>query len=257
MAVPTAGRSKRVVRRRIGSDQQDLFRFERALTRSGFPTVVGIDEAGRGACAGPLVVGAVVLSTKANGKHPKIDELGDSKMLTALARERVYTRIVQAAAAWSVVVIEAEEVDRIGLHRANIEGMRRALARVETTPDYVLSDGFAVPGTAAPNLGIWKGDQVAACVAAAGIIAKVTRDRIMTSLHTLWPEYGFDLHKGYATASHLSALAAFGPSTVHRQSFAPVRRAANRPSAQLETGSGHDLTTGDEIVGRDSMKGQA
>ena len=191
---------QRAVRRRVTGGDQSLFRYERALQRSGFLAIAGVDEAGRGACAGPLVVGAAVLDVTSRKVANSLAELGDSKQLTAATRDRVYDRITTHALAWSTVVVPAEEVDRIGLHVANIEGMRRALARLNTDFDYVLSDGFAVPGLATPNLGVWKGDQVCGCVAAAGVLAKVTRDRIMIDLDTRWPQYGFGIHKGYVTS---------------------------------------------------------
>lgn len=219
---------QRAVRRRVVGGDQPLFRYERALQRSGFLTIAGVDEAGRGACAGPLVIGAAVLDVTSRKVASSLAELGDSKQLTAATRDRVYDRITTHALAWSTVVVPADEVDRIGLHVANIEGMRRALARLNTDFDYVLSDGFAVPGLATPNLGVWKGDQVCGCVAAAGVLAKVTRDRIMIDLDSRWPQYGFAIHKGYVTSMHRDALAQFGPSPVHRQSFAPVRQAAKR-----------------------------
>ncbi|MEI6621867.1 MAG: ribonuclease HII [Actinomycetes bacterium] len=234
------------VRRRVSADSDDLFRFERALARSGFCAVAGVDEAGRGACAGPLVVAAAVLSV-GTGSTPRIPELADSKLLTASARERVYGSVVAAAAAWSAVVIDSDEIDRIGLQRANIEGMRRALARLRVRPDYVLSDGFPVPGTAAPALGMWKGDRVAACVAAAGVLAKVTRDRIMTDFGEQWPQFGFGVHKGYATLSHRAALLEYGPSPVHRSSFEPVRRAADAVGLRAAASSGHDGIVGGRV----------
>ncbi len=207
-----------------GGDES-LFRYERALQRSGFAVIAGVDEAGRGACAGPLVIGAVVLDLTSRKLSGTLAELGDSKQLSAATRERVYDRITAHALNWATVVVPADEVDRIGLQVANIEGMRRALARLEVDLDYVLSDGFAVPGLAMPNLGVWKGDQVCGCVAAAGVVAKVTRDRIMAELHKQWPQYGFAVHKGYVTSMHREALAEFGPSPQHRESFAPVRAA--------------------------------
>ncbi len=221
----------RAPRRRVTSDGSDTYRHERALARAGFTTVAGVDEAGRGACAGPLVVAAVILGSRA-GHYPRIEELTDSKLLSAPARERVYDRVVERAAAWSVVVIDAPEIDRIGLHVANIEGMRRALARTNATADYVLSDGYPVPGIPAPSLGMWKGDRVSASVAAAGVIAKVTRDRIMVTLHERRPEYGFDVHKGYVTSDHRQALGNHGPCDEHRFCFEPVRLAASVPPSR-------------------------
>jgi len=132
-------------------------------------------------------------------------------------------------------VIEPEEIDRLGLHVCNVAGMRRALAGLAASPGYVLTDGFEVPGLAVPALAMWKGDQVAACVAAASIVAKVTRDRIMTSLHAEYPAYGFARHKGYSTPSHMAALDACGASPVHRRSFVNVssRMDGTRPAAGI------------------------
>jgi ribonuclease HII len=199
-----------------------LYGYERALARRGLTPVAGADEAGRGACAGPLVVAAVVLPTGARGQVP---ELADSKLLTPLARERVYAQVVRRAAAWSAVVIPPQEIDRIGLHVANITGMRRALAQLSVTPSYVLTDGFPVPGLDVPGLAVWKGDRVAACIAAASVVAKVTRDRLMVALHEQFPAYEFATHKGYCTPEHQAALLANGPCPEHRFTYVNVRGA--------------------------------
>lgn len=193
--------------------------YERVLIRAGLGPVAGIDEAGRGACAGPLVVAAVALD---RCDTETVSGIADSKALTARAREAAYRKIVQSALAWHVVVIEPGEIDRLGLHVCNVAGMRRALAGLAVSPGYVLTDGFEVPGLAVPALAMWKGDQVAACVAAASIVAKVTRDKIMSSLHARYPEYGFARHKGYSTPSHMAALDSCGVSPVHRRSFVNV-----------------------------------
>lgn len=198
-----------------------IYAYERVLARAGFAPVAGADEAGRGACAGPLVVGAAVL---ADGKRGRIPGLADSKLLTPAARDRVYDEVIARALAWSVIIVEPGEVDRIGLHRCNIEAMRRALARLDVTPSYVLTDGFPVAGLGVPGLAMWKGDQVAACIAAASVIAKVTRDRMMVRLHERWPQYGFDEHKGYVTTEHQRALKMFGASPIHRRSYVNVAR---------------------------------
>jgi ribonuclease HII len=199
-----------------------LYGYERALARRGLTPVAGADEAGRGACAGPLVVAAVVLPTGGRGQVP---ELADSKLLTPLARERVYAQVVRRAAAWSAVVIPPQEIDRIGLHVANITGMRRALAQLSVTPSYVLTDGFPVPGLDVPGLAVWKGDRVAACIAAASVVAKVTRDRLMVALHEQFPAYEFATHKGYCTPEHQAALLANGPCPEHRFTYVNVRGA--------------------------------
>ena len=138
-----------------------------------------MDEAGRGACAGPLVAGAAILPP---GKAGIVPGLADSKLLTETARERCYAQIVRRALAWSVVVIESDECDRLGMHVANVEALRRAVALLDVRPAYVLTDGFPVDGLGVPGLAMWKGDRVAACIAAASVLAKVTRDRIMCEM---------------------------------------------------------------------------
>ena len=200
-----------------------LYGYERALRRAGLDPVAGVDEAGRGACAGPLVAGAVVLPP---GRAGIVPGLADSKLLTEKARERVYVQVLRRALAWSVVVVSHEECDRLGMHVANVEALRRAVARLEVRPSYVLTDGFPVDGLEVPGLAVWKGDRVAACIAAASVIAKVTRDRIMTELDSDWPAYEFAVHKGYITDAHSAALDRHGPSPVHRMRFVNVRRAA-------------------------------
>jgi ribonuclease HII len=206
-----------VVRREGG-----MYAFERAIRRRGFELVAGADEAGRGACAGPLVVAAAILPATKRGEVPG---LADSKLLTPAARERVYDEVVARALAYSVVIIPAEEVDLRGLHVCNLSGMRRALAALSPGPEYVLTDGFAVAGLGVPGLGVWKGDRVAACVAAASVLAKVTRDRIMVTMDAEFPCYGFADHKGYVTEEHSVALHQHGPCVQHRFSYANVAAA--------------------------------
>jgi ribonuclease HII len=212
-----------VVRREAG-----IYSLERALQRRGFANVAGADEAGRGACAGPLVVAAAILPATRRGEVP---ELTDSKLLTALARERVYAQVVARALAYAIVVIPPEDVDLRGLHVCNLTGMRRALAALSHRPDYVLTDGFRVDGLGVPALGVWKGDQVAACVAAASVLAKVTRDRLMVELDKDFPQYGFAEHKGYVTDEHSEALHHHGPCVHHRYSYANVAAAGPEMTA--------------------------
>ncbi len=200
-----------------------LYGYERALKRVGLDPVAGADEAGRGACAGPLVAGAVILS---DAKSKQITDLRDSKLLSARQRDRAYQEITTKALAWSVVVIEPGDCDRMGMHVANVEALRRALLRLDLAPTYVLTDGFSVDGLGVPGLAVWKGDRVAACVAAASIIAKVTRDRIMVELDERHPEYGFKIHKGYCTELHQEQLDRYGPSATHRMRFVNVSRTA-------------------------------
>jgi ribonuclease HII len=200
-----------------------LYGYERALRRAGIDPIAGVDEAGRGACAGPLVAGAAILPA---GKAGIVPGLADSKLLTERARERCYDQIVRRALAWSVVVIESDECDRLGMHVANVEALRRAVALLELPPAYVLTDGFPVDGLGVPGLAVWKGDRVAACISAASVLAKVTRDRIMVGLDAEWPAYDFKTHKGYITDVHTAALTEHGPAPVHRWRFVNVRRAA-------------------------------
>ncbi|GIL26131.1 ribonuclease HII [Actinocatenispora comari] len=209
-----------VIRRGSG-----MYGLEQALRRRGFARIAGADEAGRGACAGPLVVAAAVLPA---GKRGEIPGLADSKLLTAAARERVYDEVVARADAYEIVVIGPTEVDTRGLHVCNVAGMRRAFARLAPAPDYVLTDGFPVDGVGVPGLAVWKGDRVAACVAAASVLAKVTRDRMMTELAQRWPQYGFAEHKGYVTPVHSAALEQHGPCPEHRFSYVNVAAVADR-----------------------------
>ncbi len=206
-----------VVRRDAG-----LYGYERALRRAGLGPVAGADEAGRGACAGPLVAAAVVLP---DSPGRLIQGLKDSKLLSAAQRERAYAEIIAKAEAWSVVALGPGECDRLGMHVANIQALRRALMRLEVPPRYVLTDGFPVDGLGVPGLAVWKGDRVAACVAAASVIAKVTRDRIMTQLAETYPHYAFEIHKGYCTPLHQSHLDEHGPCPEHRMRFDNVVRA--------------------------------
>jgi ribonuclease HII len=206
-----------------------LYGYERALRRAGLDPVAGVDEAGRGACAGPLVAAAAILP---EGKAGLVPELADSKLLTAKARERCYAQVTRRALAWSVVVVDSGECDRLGMHVANVAALRRALARLEVSPAYVLTDGFPVDGLGAPGLAVWKGDRVAACISAASVLAKVTRDRIMVALDRDHPAYDFKTHKGYCTEAHDAALLEHGPCSQHRRRFVNVRRAAGASSAE-------------------------
>ncbi|HYT11086.1 MAG TPA: ribonuclease HII, partial [Mycobacteriales bacterium] len=161
-------------------------------------------------------------------RRGQVPDLNDSKLLPPAVREEVYAEVVARAVAWSVVVIPAPEVDARGLHVCNLEGMRRAVARLDPAPAYALIDGFPVRGLPVPALAVPKGDATVACIAAASVIAKVTRDRIMVGLHQRWPEYDFATHKGYVTPGHAAALIRHGPCAEHRFSYVNVRRVGGR-----------------------------
>ncbi|WP_392508438.1 ribonuclease HII [Naumannella halotolerans] len=238
----SAGRSERLAGQRPWLVRRDsgLYGYERALGRAGLAPVAGADEAGRGACAGPLVAAAVILSPD---RSRQITGLKDSKLMTAKARDRAYDEIRSKALDWSVVAVGSAECDRLGMHVANIQALRRAVLRLECRPEFVITDGFGVDGIGAPGLAMWKGDRVAACVAAASVIAKVTRDRIMTELAQTYPAYGFEVHKGYCTAEHQAALDRVGPCVEHRRRFdnvvAAERATQSRPAVDR---TGHDET---------------
>src|ERR1700755_1741048 len=217
MAPPCPPRT--VIRKSSG-----LRTLESALHRSGLGPVAGVDEVGRGACAGPLVVAACVLGP---GRLETLSALDDSKKLTEKERERLFPLIRRYALAYHVVFIPSVEVDRRGVHVANIEGMRRAGAGPPVRPGYVLSDGFRVPGLPMPSLPVVGGDAAAACIAAASVLAKVSRDRLMVAMDADHPGYGFADHKGYGTPAHSLALTRLGPCAEHRYSFINVRRVAS------------------------------
>ena len=177
--------------------------IESKLLENGISRIAGVDEAGRGACAGPLVIAAVILKDLTSNIWSGIR---DSKELSAAQREEQFKLIVNGALEYSIIEIEAKEIDAIGLQRANIEGMRRAVLALGTDIEYVLTDGYSVPGLSIPNLAVVKGDQVALTISAASILAKVHRDKVMISLEEKYPGYGLSDHKGYGTKSHQLAM---------------------------------------------------
>ena len=188
--------------------------LENALRRVGFVHVAGVDEVGRGCLAGPVVAAAVVLDPD---KH--IPGVCDSKLVPSLERERIFERIVRHAVAWAVAGAEPVEIDTINIHQASLQAMRRAVLALAPLPDIVLVDAFRVPDLPMAQRGVRHGDRRCSAIAAASIVAKVTRDRQMRELHGRDPRYGFDRHKGYATADHLDAVARYGYSEAHRRSF--------------------------------------
>jgi len=199
--------------------------IESQLIDAGISPLAGVDEAGRGACAGPLVIASVILH------DPFAEDLAavrDSKDVSEKERENLFELLVQKAAAISTIIVPPAEVDSRGVHAANLDGMRRAVQGLSITPAYVLTDGYAIDGLGIANLAVWKGDQVAHCISAASIIAKVTRDRIMRELDTRYPQYGFAKHKGYITAAHTKALNSHGPCIEHRRSFSNIAALINK-----------------------------
>ena len=193
--------------------------IEQGLINAGISPIAGVDEAGRGACAGPLVIAAVILT---DPFAPELSLVRDSKEVSESKREELFEVISSIAASISVVIVPASEIDQRGVHAANLDGMRRAVHGLDQVPAYVLTDGYAIEGLGLPNLAVWKGDQVVVSISAASIIAKVTRDRIMRTMDAQFPQYGFAKHKGYITASHTSALNTHGVCTEHRRSFSNI-----------------------------------
>ena len=199
--------------------------IESTLIAFEMKQIAGVDEAGRGPCAGPLVIAAVIL------KDPFAKELSkvrDSKEFSEKVREELYDVVIEQALSYSIIDISVDEIDKFGLHKSNLEGMRRAINSLDIAPDYVLTDGYPIEGLAIPNLAVWKGDQVAISISAASILAKVYRDRVMIKLDAKYPGYGLAKHKGYITAAHTKALGELGVSEIHRKSFANIAALMNR-----------------------------
>ena len=190
--------------------------IENALRRWGFSRIAGCDEVGRGCLAGPVVASAVILRPDCY-----VAGVADSKVLTAEDREGLFDEIKGAAVAWTVAVVPPSEIDRINIHRASLQAMRDAIMSLIPLPGFVLVDGFRVPELMMPQRPVIGGDRRSTAIAAASILAKVTRDRLMAELHVQDPRYGFDQHKGYATRAHLDAVGRFGYSAVHRRTFRP------------------------------------
>jgi ribonuclease HII len=199
--------------------------IESTLITSGIKVIAGVDEAGRGPCAGPLVVASVILK---DPFAPELSKVRDSKELSEKLREELFDVVIDQAIAYSIIEISVEEIDSFGLHKSNLEGMRRAVNSLAVTPEYVLTDGYAIEGLAIPNLAVWKGDQVAISISAASILAKVYRDREMVKLDIKYPGYGLAKHKGYITAAHTKALGEFGVTNIHRKSFANIAALINK-----------------------------
>ena len=195
---------------------------ERKLRKAGVESIAGIDEAGRGPLAGPVVAAAVVLP---DGFRHKV--LTDSKQLSAAVRDALYAELTAPGCGvlWAVSVAESDEIDRINILRATHQAMRRAFAALSTLPQHALIDGLPVRPFPVPHTALVGGDGISLSIAAASILAKVTRDRIMREMDAIYPQYGFSQHKGYGTPEHLDRLRTHGPCPIHRRSFLPVREA--------------------------------
>jgi ribonuclease HII len=193
--------------------------IEELLQAAGISPIAGVDEAGRGPCAGPLVIAAVILH---DPSAPELAAMRDSKEISEKKREELFDVIMELAASVCIIRVSVQEIDERGVHAANLDGMRRAVKGLTIEPAYVLTDGYPIQGLAIPNVAVWKGDQVVTAISAASIIAKVTRDREMIELDKKYPQYGFAGHKGYITAAHTAALVKHGPCVEHRRSFSNI-----------------------------------
>lgn len=195
----------------------DKLYFERSARSFGYLRIAGLDEAGRGPLAGPVVAAAVVMP-----EGTLIPGVTDSKQLTERERSRLYESIISAALSYGIGIADERTIEKYNIYQATIIAMERALAAIEPPPDYLLLDAITLPRVTLPQKAIIKGDCLSHSIAAASILAKVTRDRIMCELHERFPQYNFQKHKGYATREHLTLLRMHGPCEVHRRTFEPV-----------------------------------
>lgn len=202
---------------------EPMIEFEREAAANGFTRIAGVDEAGRGPLAGPIVAAAVVLGEQ-------VDGLNDSKLLTPSQRERFFEVLASGPHAIGVHIVSAADIDAQGIQSANYAAMAGAAEGIEPPPDFLLVDGFAIRGCPLPQKAVVKGDRRSFSIAAASIVAKVTRDRIMEELDAVHPDYGFAAHKGYGTRAHLEALRRYGPCSAHRKSFAPIAQSLETAS---------------------------
>jgi ribonuclease HII len=214
---------------------RDLWVFERQAFGLGYATVAGVDEAGRGPWAGPVVAGAAIMRP-----YFHCEGIDDSKLLTAKERDHYYDCILDGAEAWGVGIIEVDEIDRVGVSRANRWAMGIALQQLGRPIDYLLIDGFLLPESLTPQLPIVKGDRRSISIMCGGILAKVTRDRLMQRLAEKFPGYGFETHKGYPTPEHLTAMDRHGLSPLHRRSFISIRTRAELEAAALASQAARD-----------------
>lgn len=214
---------KRLVRARETHDTERrrieaMFRFEDEVRQRGFARVAGVDEAGRGPLAGPVVAAAVILPDRAG-----LFGLNDSKQISPAKRAELAVRIKEGARDWAIGMSSVEEILELNIHGAGLLAMKRSVLGLKQGPSFILVDGFAIRGLTLPQLPITGGDAKSASIAAASILAKVERDGLMDAYHRQYPQYGFDRHKGYGTVDHLRALARFGPCPIHRTGYGPVK----------------------------------
>lgn len=195
-----------------------LLRVERELWREGVTRVAGVDEVGVGPLAGPVVAAAVIVPP-----DMKLRGVDDSKLLTAALREELAAKIQECALGVGLGIVEVADIDRLNIYHAALEAMRRAVEALPVSPEHIVVDARQIPNITVPQTPLIDGDARCYSVAAASIVAKVARDRLMRQLHELYPQYGFRENMGYGTPRHLAAIDQYGPSPVHRRSFAPVR----------------------------------
>ena len=198
---------------------ENLYKFEAEAREDGFKLIAGVDEAGRGSLVGPVVVAAVILPG-----NLYLERLDDSKKLSAKVREELYEKITSAAISWNAVRVEIEEIDTLNIYQATLAGMKRAVEGLKIQPDFVLTDAMSINFDEKPkSRSIIHGDALSASIAAASIIAKVTRDRLANEWAKIYPQYGFEHNRGYGTKEHIAAIEKFGACELHRKTFNPVK----------------------------------
>ncbi len=199
-------------------DFKKLCQIENDLRSKKYQLIAGVDESGRGAWAGPLVAAAVIIP-----QNVFISGLKDCKQITPKTREKLFKTITDSCF-WSVAIFDVKKIEALGLQKTNLECLKEAIKKLSVKPDFVLSDGYLLPNLEIPNKALIKGDSISACIAAASIVCKVTRDRIMDKLDKEFPSFGFSFNKGYGTKYHQEALARWGPSKIHRKNFSPIKK---------------------------------
>ncbi len=210
-------------------ETKNIYKFEKELIKNNVEYIAGVDEAGRGPLAGALVVASCILPN-----NVKIDGVYDSKGLSDKKRKILFDEIKEKALAYKIIFITPEEVDEFNIYKATQIGMMRSITELDIKPGHVLIDAMPLPELEIPSTSIIKGDQLSASIAAASILAKVTRDEYMQQMHELYPEYGFNKHKGYGTKLHNEALEKHGPCAIHRKSYAPVKKHLESPQLKLD-----------------------